>query len=348
VNNQLPYYQPLAAALQQQTGLDQGDPFILEARSHGAPYQFYIYTSNEDPQTGRAVPCYGTNDFTTVDYLGCVLHETVQASHWAPTVIYRPTLEYPYVMLYSHGQGFGEQAHIGHQILRAHSKHPHGPFLPTGHVLTPEIDFSIDAEVYQKGDKSWWMAWALDFVHDPPIGTGVVEAPITPNLMQLVGEPQVLVRAWSDEQLYEANRFMPWKEIPPAALNAEGRVPKWHTVEAPVAVVAPSGRRALLFSGGCFYKDNYHVGTLVEDDAGRLVNVTQTRGHYVMRTQASEGLFAMAHPSALKYFQNTYHDHLVIHTRFGSLEHLRQMMIVPLWWTADDLPYCPTAAQLRA
>jgi hypothetical protein len=250
-------------------------------------------------------------------------------------------------MLYSHGQGFGEEAHIGHKILRAHSKHPHGPFLPTGDVLTPGSDFAIDAEVYQKRDQTWWMAWAQDFVHDQPIGTGVVEAPITPDLTRLMGEARALVRAWSDEQLYEENRFMPWKEIPTAHLNAEGRVPKWYTVEAPVAVVAPSGRRALLFSGGCFYKENYHVGALVEDDAGRMVNVTQTRGHYVMRTQAAAALFAPAHPSVLKYFQDAYHDHLLIHARFGSLDQLRQMTIVPLWWTEDELPYCPTVAQLR-
>lgn len=55
-----------------------------------------------------------------------------------------PELKRPFVMLYSRAIGIETQAHIGHTIRRADSDRPEGPFVDSGHVLTPDIDFAID------------------------------------------------------------------------------------------------------------------------------------------------------------------------------------------------------------
>ena len=45
---------------------DQGDPYILatppEARS---AFRYYVYTTGEDPVSGRAFPVYGSHDLVT-------------------------------------------------------------------------------------------------------------------------------------------------------------------------------------------------------------------------------------------------------------------------------------------
>ena len=43
----------------------------------------------------------------------------------------------------------GEAAHIGHAIRRADAVAPEGPFQDSGEVLTPDLDFAIDPDVYR-------------------------------------------------------------------------------------------------------------------------------------------------------------------------------------------------------
>ena len=329
------FYTPLAPTSQ----IDQGDPFVLTAPPT-ASYRYYIYTTGANPPDGTAIPCYGTHDFTTVDFLGWCLVNALAASHWAPCVQYLPGLQRPYVMLYSRAIGLGEQGHVGHHIRRADSVTPEGPFEDSGHVLSPpEHDFAIDPDVYQLPNGQRMMGWATDFVHDVPLGTGIVEAPINSDLTQLLAAPTVLARAVSDQQLYEENRYMPWKTIPGIDWSRGDRAPKWYTVEAPVGLVSPQGRRVVLYSTGNFSLPNYAVGALVETDTGELEDVTNTRGHFVVRSQPESDLYALGHPSALGT------SALLIHMRKG-VHGPRQMALIPLLWTADSVPYCPLAKDL--
>jgi arabinan endo-1,5-alpha-L-arabinosidase len=333
------FYHPLAPE-----ACDQGDPYVLDLpESANSDYRFYIYTSGEQPDAGMAIPCYGTNDLRDVRRLGSCLIDQTSRAHWAPCVSYLPFLAYPYVMLYSRSIALGEKAHLGHQIVRAHSKRPDGPFIESGDVLTPHDDFAIDPDVYTLADGTTKVAFATDFVNDEPIGTGIVEASVRKDLTRLVGERSVLARAKTELQIYEEARVMPWKRIPGIQWE-RGDVVKWYTVEAPVHLETPAGKRAMLYSTGAFYKENYAVGLLVEDDAGRLVDVTATRNHYVIRSQPASGIYALGHPSIV---QLAGRDFLIIHMRMGSVEALRQMTIVPLLWTDGGLPFCPSLADLR-
>jgi hypothetical protein len=124
---------------------DQGDPYILapppEARSQ---FPYYVYTTGEDPVSGRAFPVYGSHDLVTWHRLDEALIVGLQSSHWAPCVQYLPQLDLPYVMLYSRAVGVGSEGHVGHTIRRAHARHAEGPFVDSGHVLTGDLDFAID------------------------------------------------------------------------------------------------------------------------------------------------------------------------------------------------------------
>jgi hypothetical protein len=333
------YYQPLSPQ-----PFDQGDPFVLEVPEEaGTTYRFYLYTSGE-PETGDgAIPVYGSDDLSTATLLGTSLVEDTPRSHWAPCVFYIPSLEFPYVMLYSRSVD-RDRIDIGHQIVRAHSKRPEGPFLESGNILTPYDDFAIDADVCALRDGRVVLGIAVDFVGDAPLGTGIVEEEVSPDLTHLLGNRRVLARACSDEQVFEAARCMPWKAIPGVDWF-RGDTVRWHTIEAPVYLHSPSGKRVVLYSSGCYYKGNYAVGALVEDDNGNLLDVTATTGHSVIRSQPESGLYSLGHPS---YIQIAGHDFLVIHMRQGSVDAERQMTIVPLLWTEEGLPFCPTAESLAA
>ena len=332
------FYKPLSPS-----DTDQGDPYVLEVpEAAQSPYRFYIHTSDNHPEGSRAVPCYGSNDLREAVPLGrCLIDETPRC-HWGPCVSYLPALPLPYVMLHSWSLGLDDRADIGHQIVRAHAKGPAGPFVASGELLTPDDDFAIDPDVYTLSDGRSMLAFAVDFVSDEPIGTGIVEQRVSPDLTRPLGERRVLARAKTEMQVYDPARVMPWKQIPGIEWE-RGDVVAWYTVEAPVHLVSPGGKRVMLYSTGSYLGDNYAVGALVEDDRGELVDVTALRDHFVIRSQPESGIFAPGHPSAIRI---AGFDFLVIHMRLGSVEAPRQMTIVPLLWTSDGMPFCPSRADL--
>ncbi len=323
------WYQPLFPEDQ-----DQGDPYILSVPgAAGARFRYYVYTTGEDPVHGMAFPVYGSDDLLTWQRLSDALRVTQKSSHWAPCVRYLPELDLPYVMLYSRAVGVGERGHIGHTIRRAHSAHPEGPFVDSGHVLTPDLDFAIDPDVYRLPDGSLKIAFAMDFVEDEPYGTGIVEAGISEDLTQLTSVPRLLNRPWQDWHVYDTERVMPWKEIP--GVDWATRTVRWHTVEGPVGgLVSPTGAKVYLYSGGCFY-NFYAVGALVEDELGGLRDVSD-EAQFVVGPRPDKQFFGPGHCSWLHAHDGQ--DYLLLHARFGLPTAKRQMCLVPLWWTDDSLP----------
>jgi GH43 family beta-xylosidase len=240
-------------------------------------------------------------------------------------------------MLYSRGIGVGEEAHIGHQILRADAERPEGPFADSGHVLTPDTDFAIDADVYPAPDGSLRMAYATDFVDTEPYGTGIVEVAVSGDLTRVLSPPSVLARPSEDWHLYDAARRMPWKQIP--GIDWRTDAVRWSTVEGPVGgLVNPQGRRVYLYSGGCYF-GFYAVGALVEDGAGRLVNVTRGGRGFVLGSLPEHGFHAPGHCDWHRTADGR--DWLVTHARFGSPTAPRNACLVELRWDGEGLPYCP-------
>ena len=322
---------------------DQGDPYILTAPP-GCRFAYYVYVTGEDPVAGRAFPAYGSDDLVSWMPLGAVLEADVTKSHWAPCVTYVPGLERPFVVLYSHGIGLGEQGHIGHAIRRADAASPEGPFVASGHVLTPVLDFAIDPDVYRRQDGGLYLAFAMDFSEDAPLGTGIVEAPVAEDLTRLLGPPRLLARAGHDWHVYDPARKLPWKTI--SGVNWETDTVRWHTVEAPVGgLVSPGGREVYLYSGGCFFA-YYAVGALARDEAGALTDVSKDEQSIVLGPHTERRLFAPGHCSYLRLEDggllgnaSPTGEYLLFHARFGSPEAPRQMALAPLRWTSDGLPY---------
>src|SRR5688500_6683427 len=131
---------------------DQGDPYLL-AVPEGVPaaHRYYVYVTRDETSDGRggrpspgAFPVYASDDLATWTAMGPSLREdATRRAHWAPCVWHVPGLDRPYVMLYSRSVGIGEEAHVGHAIRRADAERPEGPFVDSGHVLTPDTDFAI-------------------------------------------------------------------------------------------------------------------------------------------------------------------------------------------------------------
>ena len=159
-------------------GRDQGDPYLLQAGARARPSATTSTSPGRTPPAGTAFPVYGSPDLIRWTALGYGLRGAPGKAHWAPCVRHVPGLARPYVMLYSRAVGVGEAAHIGHAIRRADAVAPEGPFQDSGEVLTPDLDFAIDPDVYRLPDGRLMLAFATDFVADAPLGTGIVEAPI--------------------------------------------------------------------------------------------------------------------------------------------------------------------------
>jgi hypothetical protein len=317
---------------------DQGDPFPL-AIPEGveAPYRYYVYVTT-DVTSPKAFPVYASNDLRTWQRLGpSLVTDPAPMAHWAPCVCYVPGLARPYVMLYSRAVGVGDEAHVGHTIRRADSERPEGPFIDSGHVLTPDVDFAIDPDVYRAPDGSLRMAYAVDFVSDAPLGTGLVEVGVSEDLTRVLTPPALLARASEDWHLYEAKRSMPWKQIP--GVDWSTHTVKWNTLEGPVGgLVNPRGQRVYLYSGGCFF-GFYAVGALIEEEKGKLVNVSRGGRNFVLCPQPERGIHGTGHCAWLKGPDGK--DYIFVHARFGSPTAPRNAMIVELLWDEEGRPYCP-------
>jgi arabinan endo-1,5-alpha-L-arabinosidase len=314
---------------------DQGDPFAFEPPSGlGARFRYYVYTTGGATPDGTAFPVYGSDDLVRWQALGDSLRVSGDGSHWAPCVRFVPNCDRPYVMLYSRAIGHGELGHVGHVIHRADSDRPEGPFFDSGHVLTADIDFAIDPDVYVLPNGSLKVAFAMDFVEDEPLGTGIVEADITTDLTHMTSPPRVLARAHFDWHVYDLARSMPWKDIPGVDWSTD--TVRWHTIEGPVGgIFNPHFRRVYLYSGGCFF-GFYAVGALIEQPDGGLRDVSDGTRHLVIGPNPSKGFYGPGHCSLVR--DTTGKDLLLLHARFGAPNSPRQMCLVPLSWDEDGRP----------
>jgi len=306
--------------------VDQGDPYLVSVPPGVAgAFRYFVYVS------GTGFPVYGSDDLLSWTRLGASLVDDGRAWCWAPCVRYVPGLPRPWVMLYSRARGTGEvDGHREHRLRRADSERPEGPFVDSGEVLTADLDFAIDADVSTGPDGGTLLTFAADYTGDEPYGTGLWEADISPDLRRRTSAPRPVARSRSDWQLYDPARSMPWKSI--AGVDwAAGSTVRWYTMEGPVGLVSPGGRRTLLYSGGNF-AGFYGIGVLREQD-GRWVNLSPTPDRCLLAPMPERGVHGPGHCSVLD-------DLLCFHFRLDP-DRPRQFGILPLRWDADDLPYCP-------
>jgi hypothetical protein len=309
---------------------DQGDPFLFRAPVNvQTRYRYYIVV------TGPGLPIYGS-DHPTVpgswQLLGPSVPELedVPRDAWAPCVRYVPHLPRPWVMLFSLAEGTGDPGgHIGHKIRRATAMHPHGPYVLSHDVLTPDLPFAIDPEV-SRVDGQLVMAFVADSVDDEPYGSGLWMAGISPDLSRLDTAPQPVLRAapGTDWQVYDPQRVMPWMNIPGVDWS-QGDTVNWHCVEAPCLLGrSPRGVETMLYSAGR-YSEWYGIG-IARLKGGRWVDYSPIAGQALIPPalggEAAGHCSALVHPGV---------PLLALHVGTSP----RQFTVVRLAWDPDtDLP----------
>ena len=276
--------------------IDQGDPFLFEDPTGSDPsgFRFFVIV------TAPGFRIYGSNTPAAVGEWTFIGESfpgvNVDRWAWAPCVRHVVGLDRPWVMLYSLAAGSGDPAgHQFHQLRRADSVSPAGPYRDSGEVLTAEVPFAIDPDVTIRADGSLWLTCAADYVHHPPYGTGLFQARVSPDLRQLESPLRPLAHATFDWQVYLAERSLPWMRIPGVDW-ARGDTVRWYTMEGPCGLVTPSGRDVLLYSGGNF-QGFYAVGMLLREDDGTWTDLSPEPAACLLRPDPTHHVLGPGHCS---------------------------------------------------
>ena len=209
----------------------QADPFIFEDKG-----TFYLYVTAYE-----GVEAYKTEDiFGTWEYVGVVCKIHGAKNYWAPCII---KYEGKYYLYYScqYGKDF-EHMHV------SSADNPLGPFENHKKLYNR---FSIDPHTVETNE-GLYLFYAEDNLEDERFGTRLfldkLSDPYTPlNLRKEIVTPSF------DEEIYQKNRL------------GDGR--DWHTLEG-AFYLNDNGVHYVMYSGGCYQNDSYHIGFAYSFDKG--------------------------------------------------------------------------------
>ena len=213
------------------------DPFVLKWAG-----EYWAYGSGPW-HDGRYLGILHSTDLVHWRDLGGAL-EPLPGGHtmyWAPEVSYLNGVLYMYYSV-------GNETLMAIRVATA--AHPAGPFVDRGHRLTNE-EFAIDAHVFTDDDGSRYLFYATDFPQHTHVGTGTTRDRML-DPWTLAGEPQPVVRARYDWQVYDPQR-------------AEKDGVRWHTIEGSF-VLKHKGRYYHMFSGGNWQNVSYGVSYAITED----------------------------------------------------------------------------------
>lgn len=240
-------------------------------------------------------------------------------SFWAPEVACH---EGQFYLFYSVGHGDKD-----HQLRVAESESPFGPYRDLGiTLLNPEkCQFAIDPHPFQDDDGQWYLFYARDFLEttEGRAGTALMVAKMD-GMTQLVDEGNVVLRARSDWQRFQANRSM------------YGRAWDWHTLEGP-CVRKHEGHYYCFYSGGRWENDTYGVDYGVSANVmGPYSDMGNEEGPRVLRTVPGK-VIGPGHNSIV-IGPDAQTEYIVYHAWNEEMTK-RQMRIDRLFWTHDG-PRC--------
>ncbi len=258
-------------------GKCQPDPFIFEDEG-----KYYLFVTGWcDAEAG--VEVYSADEPLTSEwhYEGIATQFGDDAkSFWAPSVIKYENRYYMYVSCEKKSLGIDQHMHV------AVSNSPLGPY--KDEVMLYD-HFSIDSHMVQT-DAGLFLFFAEDRTEGEKIGTRVFVDrfldPYTP-----AREPKEVVSPDFDEELFMRNRY------------GDGR--DWYTIEGPF-YFCEDGYHYLMYSGGCFQDDTYHIGYSYaksdETDLTKVDFVKKTENGGVRPIIIGNGFEEGAgHHSVLKY-----------------------------------------------
>jgi hypothetical protein len=319
--------------------VDQGDPFVLVSpEPDSTRFLFYLYvTSAGDTTGGWAFTVYGAHELHKWHKIVRVLRTEEGKACWAPAVVYVPEIDRPYVMLYSQGAGSGDLAHRNQRLFRADALTPEGPFVPSGHALTPELDFAIDPDLFELEDGTWRIICATDF--DMPsdfeservVGTGLAIGRLNRDLTEWIEPLSEMARASADWHVYHPERndqhWKPWFE--------QGRGVRWYCMEGP----ASFDRDTVIYSGGN-YGSYYAMGVLHRQPDGSWSDRSIEPSEALVHPVPTAGLFGTGHGMVFTH-PDDGQRYLVFHAKYGSSDAVRQCTMAPLFRNKDGVLSCP-------
>ena len=221
------------------------DPFVLKVR--GRYYAYGTEGEMHPPAGARVFPILTSSDlaqWSAADKAMAAL-ELSFFGYWAPEVIAHNE---QFLMYYAvHTEEFVCAIRV------AVADRPEGPFVDSGRDLTSHlVPWAIDPHVFRDADGQWYLYMTIEFWDNPDGFTGVgnvVDRLVDPFTLQgrltQVTSPR---QAW---QLYQEKR------------PERGGI-DWYTVEGP-AVIRHRKLYYEMFSGGCYYRDNYAVSYATSD-----------------------------------------------------------------------------------
>ena len=288
-----------------------GDPFVMRAQG-----RFFAFGTGEGEDHQDLVGLV-SDDLVHWEPTGPVLDPaTVPAGrthHWAPEVI---DVDGVFHLYYS--AGVGDQ---GHALRVATSEDPAGPYRDTGVVLTPGEPFAIDPSPFRDDDGALYLFYCTDRLEGDRVGTViVVDRLLSPT--ELAGDPQPVVVATGDWQLYLAQRPM------------YGGVHDWYTCEGGFCV-RRGGRYWCLYSGGNWQEPGYGVAAASAPTPLGPWTEEAADGPAVIRTDPAHAL-GPGHASLVT--DDAGRDWLVYHA-WDTARTARRMCLDPVDWT-DAGPVC--------
>lgn len=204
----------------------QGDPYVIKANG-----KYYLYATH-----AQGVQLYVSENKYDWEYKGFCYVRDGHKEYWAPAVIELDGKFYMYVSTMPNEEDDVHQQKIQVAVCDT----PDGEFKYLNDLTEP---FSIDAHVVKSGD-DLYMFYSINDYEALRAGTLiVVDKMLSPTQME--GNPQIVVRATLDEEIFMKNRFK------------EGQ--HWHTLEG-AFYFRKDDYHYIMYSGNCYQNENYYLG----------------------------------------------------------------------------------------
>ena len=222
------------------------DPFVLKVRGR---YYAYATEAEANPAQGSLVfPILTSTDLVSWHEVGKAMPAlgAPYYLYWAPEVTMYNGQFFLYYAVHTNEEFISS-------IRVAVADAPEGPFIDSGHDLThTQTPWAIDPHVFRNQDGQSYLYVTVEYLDSSAgfIGSGnAVDRLLDPftlegNLTRVTPPSQ----AW---QLYEAQR------------QSKGGI-DWYTVEGPT-VLQHRRKYYEMFSGGCYYRDNYAISYAISD-----------------------------------------------------------------------------------
>ena len=299
------------------------DPFVLKVRGR---YYAYATETEEKPAQGTlAFPILTSTDLVSWHEIGKAMPSLGEPYYlyWAPEV----TMYNGQFLLY-YAVHNAEEFDASIRVAVADS--PEGPFLDSGHELTrSQTPWAIDPHVFRDQDDQWYLYMTIEYL-DPStgfVGSGnAVDRLLNPftlegNLTRVTPPSQ----PW---QLYEAHR------------QSKGGI-DWYTVEGPT-VLQHRRKYYEMFSGGCYYRDNYAISYAISDvpmGTKKLLDTSwqdwQGRAGNAFLVRGNQHVLSPGHNSLVLSPNNV--EHYITYHALQSDMLERYACLDRLFWHGDEM-----------